>query len=748
MDLRSTLGRLEEIVPTTLEHAVAAEITADGGAVVFVRENDSVKSVFMPFSPFLLLQDTALLANSEIPHEASSLDGDKRFRHIAKFANPGDYGKALSYLKGSTGAAPASPVAPYRAIQDMQQQLFILAGFRLFRGMAFRDIRRMQFDIETLTTPGFEFPNARRDDDRIAMISMSDSTGWEQCLVLGDPYTESELIERFVETVLERNPDVLEGHNIFKFDLPYIETRAEKLKVKLKLGRDNSKLTKRPSRISIAERTINYPKYQAFGRHIIDTFHLLQHYDVIHRELESLGLKDAARHFGVASPDRTYVEGACISSLFKEDPARLARYALDDVRETRAISDILSPSVFYQTQLIPISYQNCAVRGNASRIEAVLVSHYLNASGSIPSPEPSRPFAGALTGSPETGVFDNVWHCDVRSLYPSVILSYGWAPSRDSLKAFPFFLDRLRSFRLAAKDAEKKVADKSEKDEYNALQTSFKILINSFYGYLGFAQGSFNDYQMAENVTSKGREILRTMLDFLESEGSKIIEMDTDGIYFQPPKSFKSPADAEKKIQSSLPEGIDVELDAVYPAMFSYKSKNYALLGDDGDISITGAALKSRGLEPFQRVFIKSMLTMLLKKKDGSIAKLIDDTKKAISSREWELAKFAKTETLSESPESYQRKIESGKGRRSAAYELALNAKRQYSQGDQVSFYVTGTKKNTPLVGNTRLLSDAPQTRDDNTQYYLAKIDDIVAKFAEFIPADDKDDNPLGLDFG
>ena len=38
--------------------------------------------------------------------------------------------------------------------------------------------------------------------------------------------------------------------------------------------------------------------------------------------------------------------------------------------------------------------------------------------------------------------------------------------------------------------------------------------------------------------------------------------------------------------------------------MFSYKMKNYALLDEDGKIIIKGAALHSRGLEPFQRNYL------------------------------------------------------------------------------------------------------------------------------------------------
>ena len=81
--------------------------------------------------------------------------------------------------------------------------------------------------------------------DPLLAIALSDSSGWEEILLVDDPEDEAQeraLLEKFVALVRARNPDVLEGHNIFRFDMPYLEARARKLKVKLDLGRDGSTL--------------------------------------------------------------------------------------------------------------------------------------------------------------------------------------------------------------------------------------------------------------------------------------------------------------------------------------------------------------------------------------------------------------------------------------------------------------------------------------------------------------------------
>ncbi len=716
-----------------LKNLCALEVERSGSLTLFLRNGDTVEKRSESFRPFLLMSHPDLLSDLDGDAVITELNGTDSFRYLVTFGDPVLYEKALKILKQRTGFTPSAPGAPYRIFSDMVQQALTENDMRLFEGMTFPQIRRMQFDIETLCSPEFDFPNPEREEDKIIIISMSDSTGWEKVVSLNDYPTEKALLEAFAATVRERDPDILEGHNIFRFDLPYIEERARRHKVKLALGRDGSVPAKRASRFSIAERTVNYTRYDIYGRHVADTFHLLLFYDAIHRTLESYNLKYAAKHFGIAAPDRTYLDGSDISRAWENDRGTLLKYALDDVRETRALSAILSPSYFYQTQLLPISYQNCIVRGNATRIDALFAAEYLKAGHALPSPERGRPFSGALTRALDSGVFEQIDHCDVRSLYPSIILSEQWTPVRDSLGVFPRLLAKLRSFRLNAKDAAKNAKTPEEKDYYSALQSTFKILINSFYGYLGFEQGFLNDFNMAERVTARGREILTLMLDTLEGIGAKIIEMDTDGIYFQLREGVSLSA-VSNKLKEVLPQGIEVDFDESYPAMFCYKSKNYALLHSDGSVSITGAALKSRGLEPFQRRYMETIIRCLLTHDMEMIRKTYENYVQAIQNHEFPLRDLAKSENLADSPETYRRKMGAGNSRRSAAYELAIASGRDYRQGDQVTFYITGEKKRVSVVENAKLLSDAKDgIRDENVAYYLDKLEELQKKFTPFL---------------
>ena len=128
--------------------------------------------------------------------------------------------------------------------------------------------------------------------------------------------------------------------------------------------------------------------------------------------------------------------------------------------------------------------------------------------------------------------------------------------------------------------------------------------------------GHFNDFEAANQVTAKGRELIQSAIAWLKDNQAKIIEVDTDGIYFMPSESVQTEADEERLIAdlaAILPEGIEIELDGRYPAMFSYKMKTMRCSTNKGTCASKGSGLRSRGLEPFQREWLEAMLMLLLR---------------------------------------------------------------------------------------------------------------------------------------
>ena len=530
----------------------------------------------------------------------------------------------------------------------------------------------------------------------------------------------------------KRDPDVIEGHDLFRVHLSLLVARAKKLKTKLDWGRGGGLLRSRPSRLQIAEKTIDYPKFAIDGRHFVDTFLLAQFYDVGLRTLSGFERADVARHFGFCdSEEISGLTGKELERAYLKNDDRFRKRAICGVRETKAMSDLLSPSYFIQAQIFPYNYQDVIVRGNATRINGLFLREYFRQRHSIPELPLPQSFEGGYTDIFLTGVARNVWHCDIASLYPSIMLQFDCFPASDRLQIFRHLLTDLRKFRLEAKAKMRAAKNPAEQRHLEAFQNTFKILINSFYGYLGFAQGHFADFDAAARVTQIGRDLLKKMIEWLNEHGAKVIEVDTDGIYFMPPEKIDI-NELQKGLAKELPKGIEVEFDEQFEAMFSYKAKNYALLAKDGDVIIKGGALKSRGLEKFQRVFLEEMIKLIMEGKQEAIVDLRNEFEKKIRNREWKIDMLMKTDTLQDSLEKYRAKIAGSARNRAAAYELALTSGRPYKPGDQVSYYIKSTPKKVPAYEAARLASEFdPQNRDENVDYYIAKLDDLVKKFSD-----------------
>ena len=98
-------------------------------------------------------------------------------------------------------------------------------------------------------------------------------------------------------------------------------------------------------------------------------------------------------------------------------------------------------------------------------------------------------------------------------------------------------------------------------------------------------------------------------------------------------------------------------------------------------------------MEKYLREFLSTMIRLLLEGKGEQVHPFYGDFCERLERQQIAIALLAKTETLSESPESCLQKVKAKKRNRAAAYELALQSGRDFRAGDQVSYYGSGGVK-------------------------------------------------------
>ncbi len=584
-------AKLEQIIfgADATTGLVAVETDAEG-MVVYLRTPEGIKLEREEFRPWLVAADQPTLAGAhwvELTGEGYSF--------LAEFERWSDFLEARQKL----GAAGID----HFAYTDSVRQYLVRSGRTLFKGMDLGDLHTFQLDIETAAL------SPQEPEARIILICYADQSGCH--IIEGE---EREMLFELARVIAEADPDVIEGHNIFGFDLPYLASRAERYGLSLDWGRDGSAVRfGRQRRCTMGGRSRPFIPAYVRGRHFIDTMFAIQRFDAQAAELESYGLKEVCQRLGLAEPERILVDQAAMEAEWAADAERVREYARQDVVETARLSAHVMQTDFYLTQMVPDSYQNVACSGTGEKINSLFVREYLRQGIALPRPQAARAFPGGYVEVRRVGVIAPIVKVDVESLYPSIMLTERIAPETDTLGIFLPMLAELTTRRLEAK-SKARAAVGPERVRLEGIQSSFKVLINSFYGYLG-SSFLFNDFEAAERVTTRGQALVRMIADHIEQTGGEVVEIDTDGVYFKPPEGVRSEEEElayVAEIGSDLPKGIKLQHDGRYRAMVSLKQKNYVCIGYDGRKVFRGAAVRSRADELFGREFLAEAIDCII----------------------------------------------------------------------------------------------------------------------------------------
>lgn len=746
----------------------------DGRARVWRREPgaDRLVTESARFRPWLLLgslEDLAHLGADLTPEAELSGQDDSRTAY-RELTGPGRLrylvsapdGRALerAVLAGASERLERSIARLGELSEDdalplpPEEQYLVATGRTYFRGLAFDDLHRLQFDLETT---GLDAAT-----DRVFLVSVRDNRGLERILDVGErgldgPAAEADLIRRLCALIRHADPDVIENHNLHGFDLPFLARRAEILGVPLALNRSGAPgVRRRPAsrgygdwrgeagEANPGDRTggDRAGRYTIPGRETIDTLDAVRRYDFVARDLPGHGLKAVARHFGLASPDREYVEGARIYATWREDPERVRRYALDDVREVDGLARLLGGAAFALSQMAPRRYERLADAGPATGIlDPLILRAYLRSGAALPAraAHDGTEHSGAALYLFASGVARRIVKADVSSLYPSLMRQYRISPRSDSLGVLVALVDRLVEQRLAAKARAKAAAPgSSARHTDEALSAAMKILVNSAYGYLGAVHLTrLADVHAANEVTRRGRAVLGLLCRELAARGAVLLEADTDGVYFAAPAAWTE-ADERRvvaEVGALLPPLVKLEFEGRYAAMLSHEPKNYALLAYDGSLLLRGVAFRSSRAEPFGEVFLRQAIERLLSGDVPGVRSVYLDTIASLRRRTLPTEQVAASVRLTKSPAQY---LATRASRREAPYEALLNAGRdRWKSGERVRIYRAPGNRPLPLPDSPDGdIASAP--RDYDSAYYVRLLrETFAARLARAFTADD-----------
>src|SRR5207253_2511841 len=291
---------------------VAIELGDTGTVKVYRREEDgSTAADVEPFHPFVWADSDVL----DLGIETEKLRGDLQYGWLITV----DSWKELIALRNGLKNAGRD----FFALTDPVQHYLTATGRTLFKDLPFEELKRMQLEVLSFSDGA---------TDHIMSIALSDNSGWEELIIVDLkklPESERAAIKRLTALIKQLDPDVIEGHNLFRSDLPYLVARAKKLKTKLDWGRSGGFLRSRPSRLQIAEKTIDYPKFATDGRHFVDTFLLAQFYDVGMRSLAGFERTDVARHFDLCVSEQiSALRGKELQRAYLGDSEEFRRRAL------------------------------------------------------------------------------------------------------------------------------------------------------------------------------------------------------------------------------------------------------------------------------------------------------------------------------------------------------------------------------------------------------------------------------------
>ncbi|MBU0894463.1 MAG: DNA-directed DNA polymerase [Nanoarchaeota archaeon] len=424
---------------------------------------------------------------------------------------------------------------------------------------------------------------------------------------------ETELIEKFIEYVKKISPDFLVGYFSDGFDLPYLKARAEKHKIKLNLGLDNSQ-----PRFS---RGINLTG-KIKGIVHIDILKFIKTAYAQYMKSETLSLNEVAKEFLGDTKKPFKIKHS--SELEKKDWNNYYEYNLHDSVLTLNLFQKFWPDIKEFTKIVKEPVFDITRYGLSKIVESYLL-HNLEKFNEIPEKRPTSeelsqrrrdgPVEGAFVFEPKPGLYENIAMFDFTSMHTSIIISMNISkstllekPEKNTnsieTKRGKFYFTKKPGFlpSLLKEIFEQRRKAKSEfKKNPNPItqagSNAFKVLSASVHGYIGFFGARYYSKEASASILAFVRKFNKDTIKNIEKKGYKVIYGDTDSIAFLINKNKEIEIKSLlQDLNDKLPGIMELELEGFFErglwvttrAGITGAKKKYALLSKDKKIKIRG----------------------------------------------------------------------------------------------------------------------------------------------------------------
>jgi len=430
--------------------------------------------------------------------------------------------------KGIRGTATVSGTAEEGRFTDVVYRRPAFSG-----GEFTPELKIVSIDIET---------DGRARE--IFSVSLS-GTGIETVLIRSDrPVAGAEafpdersMLVGLEEHIRRADPDIITGWNVVDFDLAVLDRRATELGLPLRLGRGEEKISIQDDASFTRQKRANLS-----GRQVLDGIGVVRDTGLAFEDFRLQTVAQKVLGHGKLAEGGSRVEK--IQRAFREDPEWLAKYNLEDARlvieilaETGALELALERSLLTGMPLDRVG-------ASVATLDFLYLGKLRKKGRVAPMVRQDMPrgyVVGGTVFDSRAGIFPHVAVLDFKSLYPSIIRTFGIDPYaftgigdveegevqapngarfRKGDGILPSVIERLWHRRERAK-----------REGDRQVSTAVKLLMNSFYGVLGTNSCRFAEAAVANGITSFGGEILRRTKDLVQGMGYEVLYGDTDSVF-------------------------------------------------------------------------------------------------------------------------------------------------------------------------------------------------------------------------